>query len=414
LIKKYFSAAPKELKLFFMILALTALGLGFSNDVISNYFKDAYNVDTMQRAIIEIPRELPGLLCIFIIAALSFLGDIRLALISQVLSMIGMLLLGFFTPSFTIMLIFVFINSTGMHMFFPLQDSIGLALAKGDDTGRRMGEYKGVYTAFGMFAGIIVFIGFKTGLFSFTSSLKLIFIISGAAFSVSVFLVICLMKRMNVPVRRKEKIKLLFRKEYRYYYILIVMFGVQKQIVAVFAPWVLIELLHKKADTLALIGILGAFAGIFFMPALGRWLDRYGVKKLLYADALSFILVYLAYGLFSAGFASGSFQAVGIPVVLFFVIMILDKMSMQMGMIRNIYLFSIAKKQSDITQTFSLGISMDHMMSIITAYLGGVVWVTFGPQYIFYLAAALSVVNLVVAKKVTITKAEALPERIDE
>jgi MFS family permease len=404
LIRRYLAGIPKEMKLFFAILALTALGLGMSNDVISNYFKDAYDTDTMQRAIIEIPRELPGLACIFIISALSFLGDIRLALISQVLSTAGVMLLGFFTPSFSLMLIFVFINSTGMHMFFPLQDSIGLALAKGKDPGKRMGEYKGAYTAFGMLSGIIVFIGFRTGFFSFTSNIKLIFLISGASSAAAAILFAYLLKITNVPMKKRDKIRLLFRKDYRYYYILVVLNGIQKQIIMVFAPWVLIDLLHKKADTLALISIAGAFAGIFFIPAIGRWLDRFGVKKLLYADAMSFIGVYLLYGFFAGGFASGSFSAAGIPVVLFIIVMIMDRMSMQMGLIRNVYLYSIAHRQSDITQTFSLGISMDHMMSIFSAYLGGIVWVSFGPQYIFYLAAALSLINLAVAKMIVVGK----------
>jgi len=34
------SAMSKEMKLYLTIVALTAVGLGFSNDIISNYFKD--------------------------------------------------------------------------------------------------------------------------------------------------------------------------------------------------------------------------------------------------------------------------------------------------------------------------------------------------------------------------------------
>ena len=396
----------KEMKIFFAILALTALGLGLSNDILSNYFKEVYNVDTVRRGIIEIPRELPGLLCIFIISSLAFLGDIRLALLSQVLSMIGLLLLGSITPPFTIMLIFIFINSTGMHMFFPLQDSIGVSLIKEKNLGKRMGQYKGVFTAFSMVAGIIVFTGFRTGFFTFNKPVKVVFLISGFVFLIAVVLFIYLQKLLKTPLKKREKIKLVFHKEYKFYYILIIMHGLQKQIVAVFAPWVLIELLNKKADTLAMLGILGAFTGIFFMPAIGRWLDKYGVKRMLYVDALSFIGIYIAYGFFSAGFASGKFSAVGIPVIIFFILIILDRMSMQMGMIKNVYLFSIAKSQTDITQTLSLGISMDHVVSIIAASIGGVVWVAFGPQYIFFVAALLSLVNLAVAKKIKIVKQE--------
>ncbi|MDA3845733.1 MAG: hypothetical protein PF505_04185 [Vallitaleaceae bacterium] len=71
-----------------------------------------------------------------------------------------------------------------------------------------------------------------------------------------------------------------------------------------------------------------------------------------------------------------------------------------MGMVRTLYLRSIALKQLDITPTLSMGISLDHIVSIICAYLGGIVWTLWGPQYVFYLAAGLSLVNLYVAMHV--------------
>jgi len=43
---------------------------------------------------------------------------------------------------------------------------------------------------------------------------------------------------------------------------------------------------------------------------------------------------------------------------------------------------------------------MDRVVSIIVGVTGGVAWITFGSQYIFYAVAALSLVNLVVAIRV--------------
>ncbi len=391
----------KEMKIYFFIVALTALGIGLSDSIFSNYFKDAYNVTAFQRGLIEFPRELPGLLCIVVVSLLSFLGDFRLSIVAQALSVIGLVALGFMTPPFAVMLVFLFINSMGMHLFFPLQDSIGMALVKeGDSVNKRMGQYKGVGTAFGMLASILVFVGFRYGFFSFTSPIKFTFVIGSAIFVVVLVLFINLHKLVNEPLKPKEKIKFVFRKEYKYYYILAIMHGVQKQIMAVYGPWVLIDLLSKKADTLAILGMIGAFAGIFFMPALGRWTDRFGLKKMLYADALSFIVIYIIYGVMSAGFASGGFAKIGLPVFIIFALFVLDRMSMQMGFIKIVYLRSIALFPEDITKTLSLGISMDHIVSIICGTLGGVVWGLWGPQYIFFLAAALSCVNLYVAMRI--------------
>jgi MFS family permease len=397
-----FKNAKKEFVVYFLILALTALGLGLSDGVFSNYFKEAYNVNAFQRGLIEFPRELPGIISIVVISLLTFLGDVRISIIAQLLSAIGLVLLGFLTPTFAVMCIFLFINSMGMHLFFPLSDGIGMSLIKGEEVGKRMGQYKGVSTAFSMVASIIVFVGFRSGLFSLTAPVKVTFVIAAVIFAVVFLLFLYMNKIVKVPIKEDRKLKLIFRKEYKYYYILAIMTGVQKQIMAVYGPWVLIDLLSKRADTIAILGIIGSFIGIFFIPALGRWLDKYGIRKMLYVDAISFIVVYIAYGFLASGFSSGILSKAGIPVILTFILIIMDRMSMQMSMIKTIYLRSISVDKSEITPTLSFGMSMDHIVSIICAYIGGIIWTTLGPQYIFFFAAAASFVNLAVAKLVVI------------
>jgi predicted MFS family arabinose efflux permease len=389
-----------EIKIYLSILALTALALGFSGDVISNYFKDAYGVTPYQRGVLEFPRELPGILTTFVIAALAGFSDIRLAILAQLLSFAGITVLGFSTPTFQVMMIFLFVNSLGQHLLMPLQDSIGMNLAGRENLGKRMGQFKGVTTAFQMTAAILVFFGFRFGFFSFTGNVKWIFVLSAALFAVVLALFIALDRRLRARKVTHERVRFVFRKEYKFYYLLVIMFGVQKQIMIVYGPWVIIELLGKRADTLAILGIIGSACGVFFIPALGRWLDRFGVKVMLYADALSFIGVYLLYGLISGGYATGSLPTAGWAAFLAYGVFVIDRMSTQMGIIRTVYLRKIAVDPRDVTPTLSLGMSMDHVVSILCAYAGGVVWVLWGPQYIFYLAAALSLVNLYVAIRV--------------
>ncbi|ONI44888.1 MFS transporter [Candidatus Epulonipiscium fishelsonii] len=390
----------KPIYLYCVILALSAIALGFSDSIFSNYYKDAYQITAYQRGLVEFPRELPGVLCIVLISSLSFLGDIRMAIVAHILSAAGVLLLGLFTPEFNVMLIFLFVNSLGMHMFFPLQDGIAMSLIGKENIGKEMGKLKGISTAFMMIAGIIVFFGFRVDFFSFVTPIKSIFVISGILFIIITILFIVLQKLVNSPIQQKRKVKILFRKEYKYYYILAIMNGVQKQIIFVYGPWVLIDLLSQQTDTLALINIFGSLLGIFFIPKLGKWIDKLGLKKMLFADALSFITIYILYGLLSLGFVSGFIPKVGFPVYLAIGILVLDKLSMQMSIIRVVYLKSISIDPSDITPTLSLGISMDHIVAITCAYLCGIIWSEAGPHYIFFLAAAFSLVNLYVAFKV--------------
>ena len=165
----------------------------------------------------------------------------------------------------------------------------------------------------------------------------------------------------------------------------------------VFGPWVLIEILSRQADTLALLGLIGSFFAAFLLPALGRWADRYGTKMILLAEGVLFILVYLAYGYYSHGFTTGNLALAGIPVLAVYGLYIFDRLAMHLGIVRAMYLKSIAVDPADIAPTLSMGLSMDHVVSISGAYLGGLVWFNHGPHYVFFIAAALSVINVVAA-----------------
>lgn len=392
----------RPLAIYFIIIALTALVMSMSNDVFSNYFKEVYNVTPFQRGLIELPRELPGVLLIISVSLLSFMSDIRMAMVSQALSIIGILALGILTPTYSVMLVFIFINSMGMHLFFPLQESIGLSLVDNHNIGKRMGQFKGVTTGFLMVGYGIVFLAFRYDVFSFVSNIKWIFVVAAIILLAILLLFIYLEHLLQNPKSSEHKVKLFFRREYRYYYVLVIMFGVQKQMMMVYGPWVLIEILGKRQDTMSVLSMIGAFIGIFFLPAVGRWMDQYGIKKILYADAISFIFVYGVYGFMSGRLNDGTLSHVGWPVFFMFVLYIIDKMSGQLGMVRSVYLKSILVEERDLTPTLSLGISLDHIMSISFAIVGGIIWKEWGPQYIFYLVALLSFVNLYVAYRVDV------------
>ncbi len=389
-------------------MCVTALAMGFSDSVLANYFKDAYNATAEQRGFIEFPRELPGVLSLFVIFALARLGDIKIAVVAQLLSAVGIFILAFVTPSFYTMTAVLFVFSMGVHMFMPLQDGIAMSLfgEKNPQLGSLMGRLKGLMTVFSFVAGIIVFFGFRFGFFSFTTPTKTVFIFAGIGCTVAALLFVSLFKKTHSENNKRRGIKPVFRKEYKFYYILAIMNGVQKQIVLVFSPWLIIEILGQGADVMAVLVMISSFLGILFLPFLGKCLDRFGIKNMLYADALSFIVIYLALAYMAYMFSTGNYAAAGTAMFVAFFIFIIDRMSSQMGFIRIVYLNSIAEKKEEIVSTISFGISLDHVVSIICSYLCGLVWTYWGPHYVFILAATLSLVNLTVAKLIPKTAAQ--------
>lgn len=402
-----------DMLLFFILISAAALGNGMSDSVYSNYFKEAYHVTATQRALIEVPRELPGLLCALIIASLSMLGDIKISVIAQVLSCLGLMVLGLFSPTYGVMLIFLFINSMGMHLFLPLSDSIGMALAEPGHVGRRFGQYASLKMVFGFLAGLLVFFGFRLGWFSFRAPVNLLFLLGAGAFGIAVVAAALLLKRETALKPVRSRTRLVFRRRYRFFYLLTMLHGVQKQVANVFGAWVIVDLLLKGADIMSLLLITVSFISIFFMRAIGRWIDRFGIKRMMYVDALTFIGIYTVYGFVVWGITAKVLPGAGWPVLTVYALFVLDRLSMQIGVVKSLYLKQIAVTAEEITSVLSTGISLDHVVSILAAQLSGFIWMIWGPQWVFFLAAFFSLGNLIIAWRIPKEPGKEAPEGKD-
>lgn len=409
--RKLLRVKRPEMLLFFLLIAFAALGNGFSDSIYSNYFKEVYQVTTAQRGFIEFPRELPGLLCALLIAALGRFGDLRAAIVAQVLACAGLTVLGLTTPTFAVMLIFLFINSTGMHLFMPLRDSIGMQLAEPGRVGKRMGQYASTQSFIGMAAGLVVFIGFRTGFFTFQTNVRWVFLVGAMAFLVATFFAVSLSAKCGDALKTKRRFKLTFRAHYKYYYLLTILKGVQKQIAYVYGTWVIVQLLNKGADVMSMLVIIGSFLSIFFMRLVGHWMDRYGIKKMMYLDALTFIIIYAIYGFVVWGISARGLGGLVWPVFGVYGLFILDRLSMQIGVVNAVYLRSISWNDDEVTQTLSTGTSLDHFVSIVAAFFCGLIWDHWGAQWVFFVAAVFSLGNLFVAARVKPEEERAVAEQ---
>ena len=113
-------------RLFLIAFVLFTFANGFGGSIISNYFKGVYQVDSVQRGLLEIPRELPGVVGVFVITALSGCGNLTLAMISFFLYAVGMFVLGLLSPGYLLMQLFVFTYSLGDHIVMPVRDAIAM------------------------------------------------------------------------------------------------------------------------------------------------------------------------------------------------------------------------------------------------------------------------------------------------
>ena len=376
----------KAIYLFVVVLAFTALANGLGSNIFSNYFNEVFHVDEVQRGFIEIPRESPGILCMVLVAALGFLGNIWMSVVAQVLVLVGLVVMGWLSPGYGTMLVFLFIHSLGMHFFMPLNDAISMDLAEKGKVGETLGKFKGINTLFAMIAAVIVFLGFRARLFSFEKNTILPFVLAAEVTAGAIFLLICMAQLMPQSGAVKNH-KLLFRRRYMPYYMVTLAYGCQKRIKIVFAPWVVINLLGQGADTVALLTIVVHLAGTWLAPVIGKLLDRLGVRKMLWMEAMYIAVSFSAMGLLAGMLAGGTFDLGDGLTWLVFGAYVLCVLFEQFNMVHSYMMRSIALDPSEVTRTLSVGLSVDHIMAIIASPVMGLIWHAWGVQYVFYLAA---------------------------
>ena len=268
----------KAILLFAVVSGLLGAANSFGEANYANYFKEVYQVTAAQRGFIEFPRELPGVLSMFLISAFGMTSDVTIAFLAQILCCIGMAVMGLFSPSYGMMLFLVFFHSMGQHVFMTIKDAIGMSLAREGEVGRTLGNFRRWWSFSATLGACAVFFGFRFGAFRFGGRVILPFAISALLVLVSAVL-LWKLRGCAPPNKKKPGHRLVIRRIYLPYYLITLAFGCQKRIRLVFAPWVVVELMRRGADTVALLTILGSFSAMFAAPLLGRMLDFLGVKR---------------------------------------------------------------------------------------------------------------------------------------
>jgi predicted MFS family arabinose efflux permease len=385
----------RELKLFAATILMMGIAYSMVDSIFNNFINERFQLTGFQRSFLELPRELPGVLCVFVTALLWFLCSRRLGAFALVLCVAGALLIGFIPSTYAVMALCLFVYSLGQHLFMPLASSIGMELAHAGQTGRRLGQLSAIRNLASILGSFLVFLGFHFLGFSFQTTFALAAI--GLAIAVG------LMSAMKPDVVKKPKNFLSLHKEYRLYYLLNILTGARKQIFLTFGPWVIVSIFKQPTQTIATLLTIGGVVGILFQPVLGRAIDRYGERLVMQVEAVLLVVVCLGYG-FSKFIFPGE---IGFLFVCGFYL--LDQMLFAVNMARSMYIKKIALDESHVQPALTTGVTIDHVFSVSVALLGGVIWNAFGFQYVFLLGIVIAALGFVAASRVHIPKRGVLP-----
>jgi MFS family permease len=392
---------------FLWVLTFTGISYGLYRGIQDNYLAEIAGISAFERGIVEFFREIPGLLVVVILAAMYRFSDSKIFKIGMAFmaaGISGFLLIsaGFPRVKFAVVA-FMVLFSAGEHIIMPVKTTIALDLAKREKAGASLG-IAGAVGQMGNIAGYVivtvlffVFSRFGRGrndLFPYR-----IIIAASSALMIFAVMVSLAMKETTLKSDRR---RFYFHKKFFKYYMLEVFYGARKQIFITFAPYVLILQYGANTSIVSLLLAVCAVFGFFLNPLIGRIIDKMGYKFVMVTDTLILVVVCMLYG-----FAHRVFP----PKVAFAVVCVnyvLDAIISLASMASNVYVQRIAGNQEEITATLSTGISVNHVISILIALMGGWIWKVTGIEVLFTMSAFLGVLNSIYAA--TIKKTEEIEE----
>jgi predicted MFS family arabinose efflux permease len=362
-----------------ILVAITVffLNVGFEGiymSIYNNFIAEDIGVQPGQLGIIESIRETPGFLSVFIAA---FTMQIPSPVLSGLVLLIMGVGIGAFSQIHTVssLIFWAVFWSIGFHCWAPLQPAMVLSLSKDTRKGKRLGQIWRIRDAAALLGmALIAVIGSQ-------DILRTMFLVSGGTIiiaAITIFFVSRKATHIKMP-------RLVMKDKYKLYYALTFFQGFRKQIFVTFAVFALIRIYGTSVRVVARLMTINRIANLIFAPLIGRIVDRIGERKALSICYFALTVIFLGYGISHNRYV-------------LYVLYCLDSFVFLFSIAQTTYLNKIATPE-DVRPTLSMGVTMNHVASIIVPVVGGFLWEILGRyEIIFFVGAGVALVSLLVAQ----------------
>ena len=376
------------------LLSMFAIGLsyGLYKGVLDNYLAEIVSMTEFDKGVSEFFRELPGLLVVFILAALFTFSAECLFKLGAAIMVGGMLLHAVLPATRVYVIIAIFVYSLGEHLQLAMRQTLSLEYSQKGKGGEAMGMQNAIHQI-GTLAGYLVIISAFFFLSSSLGLFRIIFLVStviaGASFAFSLGLT-------GSSKTDKSKSRFYFRKKYSKFYMLEVFYGARKQIFLTFGPYVLVLFYGADTAVISLLFAISAVCTFIASPYVGKIIDRFGYKIVMISDTLILVIVCFFYG-----FAHHMFP-MHIAFIVCCVNYVLDSVISLASMASSVYVQDLSETQEEMKATLSTGLSVNHLITIGIALSGGWIWHTLGIETLFILSAILGLCNSAYAASIKV------------
>ncbi len=321
-------------------------------------------------------REIPGFLAFTFVGLLFLMREQTIAIIALLLLGAGVALTGLF-PSFIGLLVTTTIMSVGYHYFETAAQSLALQWSSRERTPIVLARMVSANSVASIVAFALVWLGLQL----FELDFPVIYAIAGAATVALAVVAWFGFPRVKVDsVLRRE---LFVRRRYWLFYLLTFINGARRQIFIVFAAFLMVEKFGLSAANLTLLMLVNHIVTTFLAPHIGRFISRFGERRSLTFEYIGLIGVFVAYALVENVWLAGALY-------------IADHLFFTMAIALKTYFGKIADPR-DIAPTSGIAFSINHTAAVVVPAAFGFIWL-FNPSAVFYSAAGLAAVSLVLAQ----------------
>ncbi len=341
---------PMYLYLIVLTICSTA-GLQCWRTLFDNFSVHVVGLDGHHIGALQSVREIPGFLALLVTYVILIIKEHRLAALSILFLGAGVMLTGLL-PSFSGLIFTTLVMSFGFHYYETCNQSLTLQYFDKLSSPHVFSMQGSFAAAANVIVGIVIFF------IAPRLSYQAIYLLFG--------IVICacaLWAFTRTPEKEgmpRQKKKMVLKKKYWLFYFLTFMAGARRQIFIAFAVFLLVKKFSFSVQEVTLLFLINNIINFFINPLIGKFIVRYGERKLLSLEYFFLILVFISYA------TVDSKTLVGILYVA-------DHILFSFATGIKTYFQKIAEPE-DIAPSAAVGFTINHIAAVVLPLIGGLLW----------------------------------------
>jgi len=389
-----------DAKRLFRVLALSnfLLYFGFEvwQDTFNNFAVELLGVSASQIGLLQSLREVPGLMGFVMAFLVLWLSEMRVMGVSVLLLGVGLVVAGQ-AHGLGVLIAGTMVTSTGFHFFYPSNASLVLMGTDSQEGPKMLGRLRGVSAAAAVLATLSVYAlvkGLHIGPLDIPAwGYRKLLVATGVLVSLGSLLALRNGRRHEA---RRQKRKIVLRREYWLYYLLTFLMGSRRHIFTTFAIFLLVQVHQIDVRVTATLFLVNNLVNTYTGAQFGKLVARFGERKVLTWNFIGLVLVFLGYAFIPY-----------LPVL--YVLFVLDNVFYGFSLAVDSYFQKIARSSEEITGNVSLAQTINHISALVVPILGGILWERVSPSATFLAGVVIVVVAVGVVQWI---RTDPVPEAV--